>query len=90
MSDSGEAELIQKRIAYIDTLRGLYRRERLIGFVTILVGAALIVPSRFVLTWPHAAIWAGYALLALGWVLFIYVIWRRTAWRRANPFNPEA
>ena len=85
-----EAELIQKRIVYLDTLRGLYRRERLIGFFVIMAGAALILPSRFVLAWPHPAIWAGYALLAVGWATFIYVMWRRTAWRRANPFNPEA
>ena len=84
-----DAELIMKRNAYLDTLRGLYRKERLAGFLAVLVGAALIVPSRFVFTWPHAVIWAGYALLAIGWVLMLYVIFRRTAWRRANPFNPN-
>ena len=79
-----------KRIAYIETLRGLYRKERLIGFCTILVGAGVLVASRFVRDFPHALIWGGYGLLAAGWLLFIYVIWRRTAWRRANPFNPDA
>jgi hypothetical protein len=79
-----------KRIAYIEALRGLYRRERLFGFCTILAGAALLVASRFVRDFPHALIWGGYGLLAAGWLLFIYVIWRRTAWRRANPFNPDA
>jgi hypothetical protein len=86
---SGEAELLAKRAAYIDTLRGLYRKERLVGFLMILAGAAIVVPSRFVLTWPHAVIWAGWALVALGWVVFVYVIFRRTQWRRANPFNPN-
>ena len=66
---TGEAELLAKRAAYIDTLRGLHRRERLVGFFLIL---------------------AGYALIAAGWVFFVYVIWRRTAWRRANPFDPKA
>ncbi|ATQ43069.1 hypothetical protein [Caulobacter mirabilis] len=84
-----EAELFKKRVAYIDTLRGLYRRERLIGFLAVLAGAGLIVPSRFVFAWPHWVIWAGYGLIAVGWVLMIYVIWRRTQWRRANPFNPN-
>ncbi|HRD46240.1 MAG TPA: hypothetical protein PLF78_07145 [Caulobacter sp.] len=83
-----EAELLRKRSAYIDTLRGLYRRERLVGFLLILAGAASVLTSRFVWSWPHEAIWGGYAAIALGWVLFIYVIWRRTQWRRANPFNP--
>ncbi len=85
-----EAELLTRKAAYVDTLRGLYRRERLIGFLLILAGAAVVVPSRFVWSWPHQAIWAGYAAIALGWVLFIYVIWRRTQWRRANPFTPSA
>ncbi|MBP7704863.1 MAG: hypothetical protein KA105_06215 [Caulobacter sp.] len=86
---SGEAELLAKRAAYIDTLRGLYRKERLVGFLMILAGAAIVVPSRFVTTWPHAVIWTGWALVALGWVVFVYVIFRRTQWRRANPFNPN-
>jgi hypothetical protein len=85
----GEAELLGKRAAYIDTLRGLHKRERLVGFLLILAGAALVIPSRFVFGWPHQAIWAGYALVAVGWALFIYVIFRRSQWRRANPFNPN-
>jgi len=88
MSDTGEAELIAKRAAYIDTLRGLHRRERMVGFAAVLLGAALIVPSYWAPTWPHMVIWGGYALLGLGWALMLYVIFRRTAWRRANPFNP--
>lgn len=90
MSESGEAELNAKRIAYIDTLRGLYRRERLAGLVLILVGFALVAPSWWIWNWSHLAIQAGYGLIAAGWVIFIYVIWRRTAWRRANPFDPKA
>jgi len=90
MSDTGEAELNAKRIAYIDTLRGLYRRERLIGFFLIMAGFALVAPSWWALTWSHLAIQVGYGLIMLGWVFFIYVIWRRTAWRRANPFDPKA
>lgn len=84
-----EAELLKQRSAYIDTLRGLYRRERLVGFLLILAGAASVLASRLAFAWPHEAIWAGYAAIALGWILFIYVIWRRTAWRRANPFTPN-
>ena len=85
-----EAELIRKKAAYIDTLRGLYRRERLVGFGLILTGFLLILPSWWALTWSQLAINVGYGLIAIGWVIFIYVIWRRTAWRRANPFDPKA
>ncbi len=87
MSDSGEAELLARRNAYLDTLRGLYRKERMAGFGAVLAGAALLIPARFVAGWPDAVIWAGYALLAVGWAVMLYVIFRRTAWRRANPFN---
>ncbi|MFN3858352.1 MAG: hypothetical protein ACK4RV_11435 [Caulobacter sp.] len=85
-----EAELLQKRIAYIDTLRGLYRKERLVAFGLVLAGAAILIGSAYVRALPQAAIWAGYALLAVGWVLMIYVVWRRSQWRRANPFNPNS
>lgn len=84
-----EAELYRRRSAYIDRLRALYRRERYIGMALILAGAALVIAQRFVWSWPHWAIWAGYGLIAVGWVLFVLVILRRTAWRRANPFDPE-
>jgi len=85
-----EAELIQKRIAYLRQVQSLYRRERITGFLMILTGFLLVMPAQWTPTWPHPAIWAGYALVAVGWVFFVYVIWRRTAWRRANPFNPNA
>ncbi len=90
MSDTGEAELNAKRITYIDTLRGLYRRERLAGLFLILGGFALVAPSWWAPDWSHLAIQVGYGLIMLGWVAYIYVIWRRTAWRRANPFDPKA
>ncbi len=90
MSDSGEAELLARRAAYIDTLRGLHRRERLIGFFLILGGFALVAPSWWAPDWSHSFILAGYGLIAAGWVAYVYVIWRRTAWRRANPIDPKA
>ena len=85
-----DPDLIAKRTAYIDTLRAMYRRERLVGFVLILAGFGLVAPSWWIRDWSHLAINAGYGLIAIGWVIFIYVIWRRTAWRRANPFDPKA
>jgi hypothetical protein len=85
-----DADLNAKRIAYIDQLRSLYRRERLVGFFLILAGFLLILPSWGIYAWSHTLISIGYGLIATGWVLFVYVIWRRTAWRRANPFDPKA
>ena len=88
MSDehAKEAEVLKRRIAYIDTLRGLHRFERLVGLVVILVGVGIVVASTYIAL-PKLAVLFGYALLAAGWVVFFYVIWKRTAWRRANPFE---
>ncbi|MFZ5670452.1 MAG: hypothetical protein ACOY4K_13240 [Pseudomonadota bacterium] len=90
MTDPKEAELLAKKAAYIDRLRALHRRERLIGFIFILAGFGLIAPVWWTYGWPHPVVWTGYGLIALGWAVFVYVIARRTAWRRANPFNPNA
>ena len=59
MVDTNEAELLGKRMAYIDALRGLHRKERLVGFLMILVGAAMVLPARFAAGWPGEAIWVG-------------------------------
>jgi hypothetical protein len=85
-----EAELLKKKAAYIDQLRALHRRERLVGFILILAGFGLIAPVWWAYSWPHPVVWTGYGLIALGWAFFVYVIARRTAWRRAHPFNPNA
>lgn len=88
MSDdhAREAEILKRRIAYIDTLRGLHRFERLVGLGVILIGVAIVVASTYVAL-PKLVVLGGYALLAAGWVVFFYVIWKRTAWRKANPFE---
>lgn len=84
---SDEQEQLKRRIAYIDALRGLHRLERLIGFLLILLGVGLTLGGGFIRPWPPLLITVGWVLVAIGWVLFVYVIWRRTAWRKANPFE---
>lgn len=88
MSDdhAREAEVLKRRIAYIDTLRALHRFERLVGLMVILLGVGIVVLSTYT-PLPKLIVLGGYALLAAGWVVFFYVIWKRTAWRRANPFE---
>ncbi len=81
-----EAEVLKRRIAYIDSLRALHRFERLVGLVIILFGVGIVVVSTYT-PLPKLVILGGYSLLAAGWVVFIYVMWKRTAWRRANPFE---
>ncbi len=88
MSDehAQEAEVLKRRIAYIDHLRGLHRFERLVGLIIILIGVAIVVTSTYT-PLPKMAVLLAYAMLAAGWVVFFYVILKRTAWRKANPFE---
>jgi len=78
---------LNRRIAYIDKLRGLHRAERIAGFLLILLGVLLTLGPNFYAAWPHWLITVGWVLAGIGWALFIYVIWRRASWRRANPFD---
>ena len=72
-----DPQLLAKRVAYVKTVRGLYRNERIAGLVGSLVGALLLIWGRM---GQDAPAWAvPVAFLVIG-----------TAWRRANPFNPEA
>jgi hypothetical protein len=87
MSGESELETVQRRIAYIDHLRGLHRFERIVGLVVILMGVAIIVAESYLRTLPHILLIGAWAMLAAGWIIFIYVIFKRTAWRKANPFE---
>jgi hypothetical protein len=85
-----DPELLAKQSAYIDKIRGLYKRERNAGFVFCLVGVLGLVLVRFRLEAPPWALWAPLGIVALGWALFAWSIYKRTAWVRAHPFDPDA
>ena len=78
-----------RRAAYIDQIRGLYRRERTLGLAGCLIGVVVLVWSRYRWDAPHWAMWAAVAIIAAAWSLFAYVIFKRTAWVRAHPFDPN-
>ena len=84
-----EVELLTRRGAYIDQIRGLYRRERLIGFVGCLVGVMVMLYARYRPQTPHWLFWAGIGIIVASWSLFAYVIFRRTHWVRTHPFDPN-
>jgi len=85
-----DSELSTRRAAYADTIRGLHRRERGVGFVACLLGAILLVWGRTVQGAPFWAVIAGLVTIAAGWLLFAYVIIRRTRYVRAHPFDPQS
>ena len=85
-----EAELLARKSAYIDTIRGLYKRERNVGFIACLVGVLVVIWARSRPETPPWALWVGIAVVVLGWACFAYSIFKRTAWVRSHPFDPSA
>lgn len=85
-----DSALNMRRAAYADTIRSLHRRERGIGFVACLVGAILLIWGRTVQGAPFWAVIAGLVTIGAGWLLFAYVIIRRTRYVRAHPFDPQS
>jgi hypothetical protein len=85
-----DPELLNRQAAYIDTIRGLYRRERNAGFVACLVGVMVIVWARTQPSAPHLALYAGFAIVGAGWLCFAYSLYKRTTWVRTHPFDPNA
>ncbi len=85
-----DSDLNTRKAAYVDTIRGLYRRERGVGYVACLLGAILLIWGRTVEGAPFWAVVAGLVTIAVGWSLFAYVIIRRTRYVRAHPFDPQS
>ena len=85
-----DPQLIAKRVAYVKTIRGLYRNERIAGLIGSLVGALLLIWGRMGQGAPAWAVPTGLVTIGAGWVLFAYVILRRTRYVRAHPFDPQS
>lgn len=79
-----------RRAVYADTIRALGRGERGLGFIASLIGALLLIWGRMVDGAPSWAVGLGLATIAVAWLLFIYVILRRTRYVRAHPFDPQS
>jgi len=87
---SDDADLRAKRVAYALTIRGLYRVERGLGLAGSLVGALLLIWGRQLAGAPAWAAPAGLVTIGAAWALFAYVIYRRTRYVRAHPFDPQS
>jgi hypothetical protein len=78
----------QRRVAWITKVRKMHRNKRMIGLAGIILGAGLVAWSRFTPDAPSWALPAGFAVLGLSWVVFIYVIVDRWLWVKRNPYKP--
>lgn len=87
---SDDPKRLEKRVAYVKTIRALYRNERIAGLVGCLVGALLLIWGRQSVGAPAWAAPTGLVTIGAGWLLFAYVIYRRTRYVRAHPFDPQS
>ncbi len=85
-----DSELPAKRVAYVKTIRGLYRNERIAGLVGCLLGAMLLIWGRQAAGAPAWAVPVAFVVIDAAWSLFAYVIIRRTRYVRAHPFDPQS
>lgn len=82
-----DADLIQRRTAYVQTVRNMGRTHRNAGLAASLLGALMLVLATTRGQGAHSPLgYASVAVIALGWALFIYVTVRRIAFVRANPY----
>ena len=68
--------------AYRKELRAVGRRERLIGFGCVLVGALAVLLVEQAGSAGPTVLWIGYAFLAVGWALMLAAIFQRTRYHR--------
>jgi hypothetical protein len=85
-----DAANLDRQSAYLEQIRGLGRPQRFAGFIACAFGVAMIVLARFKLDNAPWLLWPGVAVIAFGWILFIYALVRRLTWVRAHPFDPNA
>lgn len=84
-----DAANLERQSAYLETLRGLGRPVRTVGFLACLAGALMLIVARFRLNGELWLLWSGAGVVAVGWACFIYAVVRRLMWVRAHPFDPN-
>ena len=79
-----------RRAAYVGEVRAVALRARRVALAALMLGLATLAWA--VLRGPgvhsRPAHW-GEAAIALSWLLLAYVLFRRTRYVRANPFDPN-
>ena len=87
MDDPAELE---RRNAYLDTVRAIGQNIRPLGFICCVVGVVVLVWARF--RGPGALSPVGIlgiGVIAVGWGIFAYVMWARARYIRTHPYKPE-
>jgi hypothetical protein len=87
---SDDAAALDRQAAYLEQVRALGRQHRFAGFIACAVGVAMIILAKYRFEGSPWLLWPGVAVIALGWILFVYALVRRLTWVRAHPFDPNA
>ncbi len=83
-----EDEEYKRRAAWIDTIRSMHRGKRRLGYLGCLIGILMVLWGRFGDGAPDWAIPLGIGIIFASWLLFVYVLWDRWRWAKANdPFK---
>jgi hypothetical protein len=79
----------EARRAYVSAVRAHARGLQNFGFICCAVGVVIMVAGHYVHGAPPWAVYAGLLIIFFGWAVFAFAIVRRTAYVRANPFEPD-
>ena len=78
-----------RRAAYVGEIREVALRVRRMGWAALLLGAATLIWAVWRGPGVHSSeAHYGEAAIVLGWLLFFYVMFQRTRYVRAHPFDP--
>lgn len=77
-------EEFKRREAWINTIRSMHRTKRKLGYLACVAGIIVVLWGRFGLGAPSWAIPLGLGIILAAWLLFVYVLWDRWRWARAN------
>lgn len=75
------------RAEYIMTIRKMHQGKRLLGLIGCVIGVLLMIAPIYMGA-PGWLRYAGLAVVAASWMVFLYVIVSRTRWVKAHPFDP--
>ncbi len=85
--DGMEDSELKARVEWIDKVRSLNKRKRFAGYIGCIVGIFILAWGRFGIDAPSWAIPLGLAVVAVSWLIFIYVVYDRWRWMKNNPFH---
>ena len=76
--------------AQIDSIRAHHRGTRNAGLVACLLGVLVMIAGRYMAGAPIWLVSVGVGVVALGWGLIAFALWKRVAMARALTASPGA